>query len=63
MQNNSKQNCYNKQMKRPHCDKTLLIEKSPEKASLLEWKKYRLLLIRVDVLQESDVQLPERPIT
>ncbi|WP_229015578.1 MULTISPECIES: tail fiber assembly protein [Photorhabdus] len=27
-----------------------------EKASLLEWKRYRLLLIRVDVLQASDVQ-------
>ncbi|MCC8456227.1 hypothetical protein C6H64_01625 [Photorhabdus luminescens] len=26
------------------------------KSSLLEWKKYWLLLIRVDVLQASDVQ-------
>ncbi|MER2472941.1 tail fiber assembly protein [Photorhabdus laumondii] len=49
-------------MKHSHCYKTLLIEKSPEKASLFEWKKYQLLLIRVGVLQTSDVQMPERPI-
>ncbi|WP_246550394.1 tail fiber assembly protein [Photorhabdus caribbeanensis] len=49
-------------MKHSHCYKTLLIEKSSEKASLFEWKKYQLLLIRVDVLQMSDVQMPERPI-
>ncbi|RAX01886.1 MULTISPECIES: tail fiber assembly protein [unclassified Photorhabdus] len=32
-----------------------------EKAALLEWKKYRVLLTRVDVNQAPDVQWPEVP--
>ncbi len=32
-----------------------------EKSALLEWKKYRVLLTRVDILQASDVEWPEAP--
>ncbi|TDB49011.1 tail fiber assembly protein, partial [Photorhabdus luminescens] len=32
-----------------------------EKAALLEWKKYRVLLTRVDVDQAPDVEWPEVP--
>ncbi|AXG42260.1 tail fiber assembly protein [Photorhabdus laumondii subsp. laumondii] len=32
-----------------------------EEAALLEWKKYRVLLSRVDVLQAPDVEWPEVP--
>ncbi|ERT10059.1 tail fiber assembly protein, partial [Photorhabdus temperata] len=32
-----------------------------EKAALLEWKKYRVLLTRVDVNQAPDVVWPEVP--
>jgi hypothetical protein len=32
-----------------------------EKASLLAWKKYRVLLNRVDVSQASDIDWPEAP--
>ncbi|KMW71164.1 tail assembly protein [Photorhabdus luminescens subsp. luminescens] len=32
-----------------------------EKAALLEWKKYRVLLTRVDVSQAPDVEWPEVP--
>ncbi|RAW99017.1 MULTISPECIES: tail fiber assembly protein [unclassified Photorhabdus] len=32
-----------------------------EKAALLEWKKYRVLLTRVDILQAPNVQWPEMP--
>ncbi|WP_074524972.1 tail fiber assembly protein, partial [Photorhabdus luminescens] len=32
-----------------------------EKAALLEWRKYRVLLTRVDVLQAPNVQWPEVP--
>ncbi|OWO81620.1 phage tail protein [Photorhabdus luminescens] len=32
-----------------------------EKAALLEWKKYRVLLTRVDVNQAPDVEWPEVP--
>ncbi|TDB48215.1 tail fiber assembly protein [Photorhabdus khanii] len=32
-----------------------------EKAALLEWKKYRVLLTRVDVDQAPDVEWPEMP--
>ncbi|CAQ85697.1 tail fiber assembly protein [Photorhabdus asymbiotica] len=32
-----------------------------EKAALLEWKKYRVLLTRVDVDQAPDVEWPEQP--
>ncbi|MCT8346584.1 tail fiber assembly protein, partial [Photorhabdus temperata] len=32
-----------------------------EKAALLEWKKYRVLLTRVDVNQAPNVEWPEVP--
>lgn len=32
-----------------------------EKASLLAWKKYRVLLNRVDVTQAPDIDWPEPP--
>ncbi len=32
-----------------------------EKSALLEWKKYRVLLTRVDVLQAPDIEWPEVP--
>ncbi|WP_254920946.1 tail fiber assembly protein, partial [Photorhabdus luminescens] len=32
-----------------------------EEAALLEWKKYRVLLSRVDVLQAPDIEWPEEP--
>ncbi|WP_312150222.1 tail fiber assembly protein [Photorhabdus noenieputensis] len=34
-----------------------------DKAVLLEWKKYRVLLTRVDVNQAPDVEWPEVPKT
>ncbi|TDB56175.1 tail fiber assembly protein [Photorhabdus luminescens] len=32
-----------------------------EKSALLEWKKYRVLLTRVDILQTPDIEWPEMP--
>ncbi len=37
----------------------LEIATAAEKAALLEWKKYRVLLARVDILQAPDVEWPE----
>ncbi|AWK42658.1 MULTISPECIES: tail fiber assembly protein [Photorhabdus] len=32
-----------------------------EKAALLDWKKYRVLLTCVDILQASDIKWPQMP--
>ncbi|OCA55127.1 tail fiber assembly protein [Photorhabdus namnaonensis] len=39
----------------------LEIATEDEEAALLEWKKYRVLLSRVDVLQAPDIEWPEVP--
>ncbi|TDB56173.1 tail fiber assembly protein [Photorhabdus luminescens] len=39
----------------------LEIATDSEKAALLEWKKYRVLLARVDILQTPDIEWPEMP--
>ncbi|WP_422615864.1 tail fiber assembly protein [Photorhabdus cinerea] len=52
-QNNRKQNCYNKQMKHFQLlqdSVDLEVATDAEKTALLEWKKYRVLLTRVDAL-------------
>ncbi|TNH44137.1 tail fiber assembly protein [Photorhabdus luminescens] len=39
----------------------LEIATAVEEAALLEWKKYRVLLARVDILQAPDIEWPEMP--
>ncbi|KMW72065.1 tail assembly protein [Photorhabdus luminescens subsp. luminescens] len=39
----------------------LEIATTAEEAALLEWKKYRVLLARVDILQTPDIEWPEMP--
>ncbi|WP_304598670.1 tail fiber assembly protein [Photorhabdus sp. CRCIA-P01] len=39
----------------------LEIATTVEEAALLEWKKYRVLLARVDILQAPDIEWPPVP--
>ncbi|PQQ36447.1 phage tail protein [Photorhabdus luminescens] len=39
----------------------LEIATEAEKAALQEWKRYRVLLARVDILQTPDIEWPEMP--
>ncbi|NRN30457.1 tail fiber assembly protein [Photorhabdus heterorhabditis] len=63
--NEAKQHCYIQQAN----DTIELIQDSvdleiatdADKEALLEWRKYRVLLTRVDVNQAPDVQWPEQP--